>query len=351
MKLITRPKGTRDIYPPLSLLYQKVYRLVEEVLTRNNFQPIILPTYEYTDLFNTSLGSATDIIHKEMFDFSDRKGRKLALRPEGTISAARLVLQNRLFASGLPLKLYYWANMFRYERPQKGRYREFWQLGVELIAVSGVWADCQILKLVRDIFWSLGIKEFTCQLNYLGDKVTQERYKQQLEKFLATTNPDLCSDCRRRATTNPLRILDCGLCREKFTFPSYELAWSEKDRNYLNQLNQILDDNNFSYQYNYHLVRGLDYYTGLVFEITLGQEKTLLGGGRYDQLYQQLGGIDLPAVGFAVGIDRLISYCEEEKLLPVGQKIDIFFLVFDFSDYSKVLNLKRELENSFLVEY
>ena len=138
MKTINRPKGTRDIYPPSSLLYRKIYRLLEGVLARHNFQPIILPTYEYTELFNTSLSSATDIIHKEMFNFVDRKGRKLALRPEGTISAARLVLQNRLFTSGFPLKLYYWANMFRYERPQKGRYREFWQLGVELIAVSGV---------------------------------------------------------------------------------------------------------------------------------------------------------------------------------------------------------------------
>ena len=125
MKIINRPKGTCDIYPPRSLLYQNLYQIISEVLVRNNFKPVIIPTYEYSELFNASLGSTTDIIHKEMFNFVDRKGRSLALRPEGTASVARLVLQNRLFTTGYPLKLYYWANMFRYERPQKGRYREF----------------------------------------------------------------------------------------------------------------------------------------------------------------------------------------------------------------------------------
>ncbi|CAG8791017.1 18778_t:CDS:2, partial [Racocetra persica] len=235
----------------------KIRQLLEATLTKNNFQPLIFPTYEYAELFNTSLGSATDIIHKEMFTFPDRKGRNLALRPEGTVGVARLILQNRLFAAG-----------------------------VELVNAAGVRADYQILKLVQDIFAALGINQFTCNLNYLGSKSTQEKYKLELRKFLAATTPDLCDDCRRRAEENPLRILD------------YHDYWQE--------LQQILTRFNFPYQVNHHLVRGLDYYTGLVFEIDLGEEKAVLGGGRYDQLFQQLGGIALPAAGFAIGIDRRI---------------------------------------------
>lgn len=351
MKIINRPKGTQDICPPRSPLYQKIAQIISEVLARNNFQLIILPTYEYAELFNSSLGSTTDIIHKEMFTFTDRKKRNLALRPEGTISTARLILQNRLFTPGFPLKLYYWANVFRYERPQKGRYREFWQLGVELVAASGVWADYQILQLISAIFAALGIKQFTCNLNYLGSPATQEKYKRELKKFLAGKTFDLCEDCRRKSRDNPLRILDCELCRQKFSFPAYQIAWSEEDKNYWEQLNQILASSNFPYQYDYRLVRGLDYYTGLVFEVDLEQEKALLGGGRYDQLFQQLGEIDLPAAGFAIGIDRLVSYCEEKQLFKAQPKIDLFFLVLDSTFYPNVLVWKKELENSFLVDY
>ena len=220
MKIINRPKGTCDIYPPRSLLYQNLYQIISEVLVRNNFKPVIIPTYEYSELFNASLGSTTDIIHKEMFNFVDRKGRSLALRPEGTASVARLVLQNQLFTTGYPLKLYYWANMFRYERPQKDRYREFWQLGVELIGAKGIMADYQILKVIQDVFESLGIKGFICNLNYLGSRATQERYKEKLKLFLAETNPDLCSDCQHRVNLNSLRTLDCQLCPKKATCKS-----------------------------------------------------------------------------------------------------------------------------------
>ncbi|CAG8688271.1 16239_t:CDS:2 [Racocetra fulgida] len=267
MKINNRPKGTRDIYPPKSLAYQKIRQLVEMILSQNNFQPIIIPTYEYTELFNTSLGSTTDIIHKEMFNFTDRKGRNLALRPEGT----------------------------------QGRYREFWQLGVELVNVAGVMADYQILKLIQDILER--------------DKKTQEKYKQELKKFLAQNTPNLCSDCQRRINDNPLRILDCN---------SYNDYWQ--------QLKQILETNNFPFQYDNHLVRGLDYYTGLVFEINLGAEKSLVGGGRYDRLAQELSGVNLPAIGFAVGIDRLVNYYEEKHLLKINKGIDIFFLNFN-SDF------------------
>src|SRR6185295_5643370 len=152
MTLPNRPRGTQDIYPPRSLICQKVQQIIVEILRQNNYQPIIFPTFEAKELFTASLGFTTDIIHKEMYIFADRKGRQLALRPEGTASVVRLVCQNKLIKENYPLKLYYWANMFRYERPQQGRYREFWQLGVELINAEGIIADYQILKLTADIF-------------------------------------------------------------------------------------------------------------------------------------------------------------------------------------------------------
>src|SRR3954468_20687676 len=172
MKLLSKPRGTQDIFPTRSLLYQKIQQIISELLRKNNYQSIIFPTFEHLELFTSSLGSATDIVHKEMFVFQDRKGREMALRPEGTASTVRLICQNKLVKEGYPLKFYYWANMFRYERPQKGRYREFWQLGVELINAPGIRADYQIIKLVSDIFHSLGIKKFVFKLNYLGGAET-----------------------------------------------------------------------------------------------------------------------------------------------------------------------------------
>ncbi|CFW93128.1 Histidine--tRNA ligase [endosymbiont DhMRE of Dentiscutata heterogama] len=349
MTLPNKPRGTQDIYPPRSLIYQKIQQIVAEILHQNNYQPIIFPTFEAKELFTTSLGSTTDIIHKEMYTFLDRKGRELALRPEGTASMVRLVCQNKLIREGYPLKLYYWANMFRYERPQQGRYREFWQLGVELINADGAIADYQILNLTADILRGLRIKDFSFKLNYLGNNETKERYKKKLKDFIKNTAPDLCADCQRRNETNPLRILDCSLCKNKYQYPSYKNTWSEKDNNYINELNRILDKFNFSYQYDYHLVRGLDYYTGLVFEVDLGTEKAILGGGRYDNLYREIGGINAPAIGLAIGIERLVDYLTEKKLLKIDNKVDIFFLAVVPESYIDILAWKEELKKCPLI--
>jgi histidyl-tRNA synthetase len=224
MSKLNRPRGTQDIYPPRSLLYQKIQEVVSKLLQKNNYQPIVFPTFESTELFTNSLGFTTDIVHKEMFIFPDRKGRSLALRPEGTASVVRLVCENKLVQEGYPLKFYYWANFFRYERPQKGRYREFWQLGVELINAKGVIADYQLLKLVADIFSDLGIKGFVFSLNYLGNSETKENYKSKLKKFIENKDIDLCENCQERYQNNPLRILDCSVCKKKASFPSYKEA-------------------------------------------------------------------------------------------------------------------------------
>ena len=238
--------------------------------------------------------------------------------------------------------------MFRYERPQAGRHREFWQLGVELINAPGVIADYQILKLISDILESLGIANFTFNLNYLGGSKTKENYKKELVKFIEKNNPDLCSDCQRRYQTNPLRILDCSTC-QTIIFPTYETVWNNQNKNYVQELNNLLQQFNFPYQYNYRLVRGLDYYTGLVFEVDLETKKAILGGGRYDYLYQAVAGREVPALGFAFGIERLIDYLETSQpncaLLKLTQKLEVFFLTSIAEFYPDILTWKKELTN------
>jgi len=334
---------------------QKIHQIITKILHQNNYQPLIFPTFEAAELFTSSLGSTTDVIHKEMYTFTDRKGRQLALRPEGTASVVRLVCQNNLIKSSYPLKFYYWANMFRYERPQAGRHREFWQLGAELINAPGVIADYQILKLISDILESLGIADFTFNLNYLGGSETKENYKKELVKFIEQNNPDLCSDCQRRYQTNPLRILDCSNC-QTITFPTYETVWNNQNKNYVRELNHLLHQFNFPYRYNYCLVRGLDYYTGLVFEVDLGTKKAILGGGRYDYLYQAVADREIPALGFAFGIERLIDYLEtsqpRSELLKITQKVDVFFLTSIAEFYPNILTWKKELVNyPWIVDY
>ena len=357
MILPNKPRGTQDIYPPRSLVYQKIQQIVIEILRKNNYQLIIFPTFEAKELFTSSLGSTTDIVHKEMYTFKDRKERVLVLRPEGTASTVRLVCQNKLVKEDYPLKLYYWANMFRYERPQKGRRREFWQLGIELINAPGVFADYQILKLVSDILQGLGIKNFDFSLNYLGNNEVREKYKKKLKKIVDEKFvPKLCDDCKIRYETNPLRILDCKEENLPFSLPSYEKLWDKESIDYVKKLTQILKKFGLPFKYDYRLVRGLDYYTGLVFEVNLGGEKTLLGGGRYDNLYREMGKGRFPAIGFAIGIERLVDYLESfqpgSELLKVDSRVDAFFLVSDVDAYSDVLEWEEKLKrHSLTIDY
>jgi histidyl-tRNA synthetase len=315
-ELSVKVRGTQDILPAQALLYQRIQQITQDILNKNGYQPIILPTYEYQKLFTISVGESTDIVQKEMFSFTDRKGRQLVLRPEGTASVVRLVCQNKLVSHGYPLRLYYWGNMFRYERPQKGRYREFWQLGVELINAQGIMADGELLWLVKQITNAFDLKKNAIlHWNYLGEPEIKEKYKITLKKYLANKLNELCLDCQRRYQLNPLRILDCKICNlEKL--PSYREVLTEKDLAYLEEVNEFLDKLEIKHCYNESLVRGLDYYAGIVFELLLtenSKESVILGGGRYDNLFQQLGGINLPAAGFALGVDRLVNYLSSFK--------------------------------------
>lgn len=346
--MINRPRGTRDIIYPESLLYQKINYITSEFLNSNNYKQIILPTYEYQETFS-SLGKSTDVIRKEMFTFYDKKNRLLSLRPEGTMGIVRSVCQNNLITNNNNfLKLYYWSNMFRYERPQHGRYREFWQLGVELINAQGVRSDFEILHLAKMLLEKLEIKDFYFSINYLGNEETRNNYKNILRNYLIKKINILCEDCKIRYYNNPLRILDCEKCNSIEGIPNYKEILSSEDINYLENITSLLDKMKFDYIFDQKIVRGLDYYSGLVFEVKLKNEKkTIIGGGRYDNLFDKFtnGSKNFPAIGFAIGIDRLINFLKETKTLneKSENRIDLLLLsIEEKTDFSFFL-LKEEL--------
>jgi len=354
MIFFKKVRGTQDIYPPKSELYQNIRKIIEKILFINNYSYILFPTFEYYETFNNSLGNETDIINKEMFLFLDRKKRTLAMRPEGTISTARLVCENKIIKENIPLKFYYWANMFRYERPQKGRYREFWQLGVEFINSKGFITDYQLLKLITDILNELEIYDFFFSLNYLGNIENRNNYKKKIENIIDKNKILFCVNCQLRYKKNTLRILDCKICEKNINiFPSYEEFLDNKDKEYIKNINNLLKKNNIKYDYDYHLVRGLDYYTGIVFEVKSFNKKSILGGGRYDDLYEKMGK-RANAIGFAIGIERLIDYLKENniKLKENKNNIDIFFFLLTDIFYSEVLFWKEKfLKFSLITEF
>jgi histidyl-tRNA synthetase len=347
--MINRPRGTRDITYPKSLLYQKINLSSVKFLNSNNYQQIIFPTYEHQEIFLSSLGDSTDVVRKEMFLFNDKKNRNLALRPEGTVSVARAVCQNKLLKDNHPLKLFYWANMFRYERPQQGRYREFWQLGIELINSQGILADCEILHLAKMLLENLGINNLSFSINYLGDEETRNRYKQSLKISLENKFDLLCEDCKYRYQNNPLRIMDCDVCNSIEGIPNYSDSWNKEDSDYLEKISSSLSKMNFNFIIDQKLIRGLDYYTGLVFEVKLiDEKKTLIGGGRYDNLISKFIDKKVPAIGFALGVDRLVEFFGESLLSDKekNNKLDLLLLSLDEKANSTSFLLKEKILRS-----
>jgi histidyl-tRNA synthetase len=348
--MINRPRGTRDIIHPESSLYQKINHIISELLNSNNYKQIILPTYEYQEIFS-SLGKSTDIVRKEMFTFYDKKNRLLSLRPEGTMGIVRSVCQNNLIKNNNDfLKLYYWSNMFRYERPQHGRYREFWQLGVELINTDGIRSDFEILHLAKMLLERLEIKNFYFSINYLGNEETRNNYKNIIRNYLEEKMNILCEDCKIRYHNNPLRILDCEKCNLIKGIPNYKETLNSKDIDYLESITSLLDKMKFDYIFDQKIVRGLDYYTGLVFEVKLKNEKkTIIGGGRYNDLFYKFtdGSKNFPAIGFAIGIDRLINFLKETTTLneKSENRIDLLLLSIEEKTNFSFFLLKEELIN------
>ncbi|WP_460193774.1 histidine--tRNA ligase [Thermosynechococcus sp. FA-CM-4201] len=316
------PRGTRDILPAERVYWQYLETIAHQILDRAAYREICTPIFEQTSLFERGIGEATDIVSKEMYTFSDRGQRSLTLRPEGTAGVVRAYIEHGLHSQGGVQRLWYLGPMFRYERPQSGRYRQFHQLGVEVLGSADPRADAEVIAVALDILQALGLKELTLMLNSVGDREDRSEYRQALVDYLTPYKAELDPDSQERLHRNPLRILDSkdprtqAIVKEAPRLLDY---LSPRSRDHFEQVQSLLQDLGIHYQINPALVRGLDYYTHTAFEfqdLSLGNEGTVCGGGRYDHLVEELGGPATPAIGWAMGLERLILLLRDRPLPP-----------------------------------
>jgi histidyl-tRNA synthetase len=321
------PRGTKDILPAETVLWQTIEQICRETFELFNYREIRTPVFESTDVFTRSIGDSTDIVSKEMYTFADRKGRSLTLRPEATASVVRAGLENNLISPDNLLKVYYLGPMFRYERPQAGRQRQFHQAGVEAFGSADPALDAETIQLSVKLFAGLGLKDLEVDLNSVGCKKCQPVFRDALKKYFKSHLADLCEDCRKRFEINPLRILDCkeAHCQKYIEkAPAMIDHLDPECKTHFDQVVGWLDGLGVKYRINDRLVRGLDYYTRTVFEVVskeLGAQNAVCGGGRYDDLVEQFGGKSVPAIGFAVGLERLVEIL---KPSPIESRVDLF---------------------------
>lgn len=353
MALINAVKGTYDILPDEIGLWHRVEKTVRDTMRLFAFTEIRTPIFEETTLFTRSIGEETDIVSKEMYTFRDMGDRNLTLRPEGTASVVRSFIEKSLDQNGLPQRLWYMGPMFRQERPQKGRQRQFHQFGVEVIGSQSMAVDAEVMRLFDVIAGKLGIENRMFRINCLGGSESRDSYRAALTAFLEKLEGRLCDDCKRRKVTNPLRVLDCKVpgCREVLKIenglPKTVDYLSENDRIDFESVQLYMDALGLPFEADYSLVRGLDYYTGTVFEMNsdvLGSQSAIMGGGRYNGLIGQLGGQNLPAVGFACGMERLILILKHFEKDYSGKKAAQFFVALaDGDSRAKALKIADSL--------
>ncbi len=318
--MIRAVKGMRDILPPSSAVWNKVEATARRVFASYNYQEIRTPILEETALFARSVGEETDIVGKEMYTFEDRDGSSLTLRPESTASVLRAYIEHRLDQHPGLQKLYYIGPMFRRERPQKGRYRQFFQIGAEAIGTESPFIDAEVIEMVTAALQELGIADFQLLINSVGCKHCRAKFNEALREKLKDLAPKMCVDCQRRAITNPLRVLDCKVPEDQpiiETLPSILDYLDAPCWEHFQKVKEYLGDRQIAYEVKPRLVRGLDYYTRTTFEIThgsLGAQNSILGGGRYDGLAESLGSkVAAPGIGFSIGEDRLVMTVEERQ--------------------------------------
>ena len=350
--MLQKPKGTYDIYGDKAETYLYFRKLVEALMDKYNAKFFETPIFEASELFHRGVGETTDIVSKETYDFKDRGDRNLTLRPEGTAGIVRAFIENKLYAGNLPLKAWYLGPMFRYERPQAGRYREFYQFGFEAFGSFDAMMDAEVIGIVYNLFKILGLKGVSVNINTLGDKESRENYRKALLEYFKPYLNDLCDDCRRRYEKNPLRILDCKVDSNNEIMkdaPKMVDYLNEESKEHFEKVLKYLSDMGISYKVNSNIVRGLDYYTHTVFEVVadidgFGAQNTLAAGGRYNHLVEFVGGPSMPGVGFALGIERLFLALEAEEI-DIREKINPDVYIFSVGDEFKgnVLSLANDL--------
>ncbi|MFI3260208.1 MAG: histidine--tRNA ligase [bacterium] len=338
--MITKPKGCYDVYGEDSKIYITIQNIINNNMELMNASYIRTPIFEASELFHRSVGETSDIVSKETYDFTDRSDRKLTLRPENTASIVRSLIENKIYANETnSVKLYYFGTMYRYERPQTGRNREFTQFGLEVFNCSNELVDAEVIASGAKILNDLRI-DATVRLNTLGDSETREKYIAALKEYIKPFLNDLCSDCQKRFENNPLRILDCKVDKDSEVFkglPNINDYLSENAKIRFNNLKNYLTELEVDFIVDTNIVRGLDYYTDFVYEFTTEDGLVLGGGGRYDNLVENLGGPQMPATGYALGIERLIIKIKEQELAEVN-KLETFILAI--SSEEKFFGLK-----------
>lgn len=315
-------KGTHDILPEEVYKWDYMEGVIRDVCARYGYKEIRTPIIEATELFQRGIGDTTDVVTKEMYTFTDRGNRSVTLRPENTASAVRAYLEHKMYGDQQVHKMFYIGSMFRYDRPQAGRYREFHQFGLEVLGASSPLADAEVIAMACEIFHKLGLKDLDLHLNSIGDKNCRPAYRKKLIEFFEGKKDQLCDDCRERLYKNPLRILDCkeeGCRRASVGAPEITDYLCDECHRKFEAVKHYLDGLGISYTVDPRLVRGLDYYTNTAFEIQyppLGAQSAVCGGGRYDGLVEEIGGPSTPGIGFAIGLERLLLALEMQNLIP-----------------------------------
>lgn len=334
--LTKRPRGTNDFLPEQTAKWQYVEKMLRELCHQFGYAELRTPIFEETALFLRGVGDTTDIVQKEMYTFEDAGGRSLTLRPENTASAVRAYVEDKLFAGQQPTKLYYIGPMFRYERPQAGRFRQFHQFGVECFGAASPAADAEIIALAWEFYRRLGLRGLELNINSVGCPECRPVYRKALQDFLRPNLDKLCPTCQERFAKNPLRILDCKNpeCQQLLKgAPTTLDSLCDDCREHFRQVCAYLEAAGIPYKLNVRLVRGLDYYTNTAFEILLsdiGAQSAVCGGGRYNGLVEELGGKPAPGVGFALGMERIFNALEAQGIeLPVRENINVFVAVLD----------------------
>lgn len=343
------PKGTQDILPGQTEKWQKVEQVIRELCRVYRYKEIRTPMFESTELFQRGVGDTTDIVQKEMYTFEDKGGRSLTLRPEGTASAVRAFVEHKMFGyPDQPTKLYYVGPMFRYERQQAGRYRQFVQFGVEAIGSSDPAIDAEVMALAMDVYQSLGLTDLKLVINSLGDKETRDAHREALVKHFEPFKSELCSDCQSRLEKNPLRVLDCKVDAKHpalTSAPALTDYLTPSSKEYFEQVKNYLDVLGISYEVDPNLVRGLDYYNHTTFEIMItgegfGSISTLCGGGRYNGLVEEIGGPESPGIGFAMSIERLLLALEAKGIdIDTEDALDLYIVAMDEESKLKAVEL------------
>ncbi len=351
--MIQKPKGTYDVFGEKGKTILYIEELLKALMKQYNYEYFRTPLFEVSELFHRGVGSTTDIVTKETYDFKDRGNRDMTLRPEGTAGITRSFVENKIYGNASqPVKTWYYGPMYRYERPQSGRFREFYQFGVEVFGSDSASIDAEVISIAVNIYRLLGLKGIKVNINSLGDTESRDNYRKALKEYFRPHLNTLCEDCKQRFDKNPLRILDCKIDSNKEIMkqaPTTIDYLNEYSKKHFEDLQKYLKSLNIEFIVNPKIVRGLDYYTHTVFEVEasikdFGSQNVLCGGGRYNGLIEQIGGPSINGVGFALGLERLLAALESENInLIKDDNLDIYIIPMSENELEKVFSLANHL--------